>query len=173
MNKTLRFVFYTCILLSLGAFVGCSDDDPVSAGETPEPALAGNIGVYADAAGTDTDVRDTGNPVTLYVVHKVDNGATASSFKVEAPSGWTRLSAAAQFPVAIGDVDTGISLGYGQCMKEAIHLVTLTYQTPGNTPAGAKFKISPHATGSGKIEVVDCSQNLLRDAIGEETPVIP
>jgi hypothetical protein len=170
MNKALRVGCHVLILLMFGVFVGCSDDDTPTTPVIPNPA--GSIGVYADAGGTNPNVTDTGGSVSLFVVHHVEDGATASSFRVEAPAGWTMTLAQNQFPVSIGDPATGMSVGYGTCQSGAIHVMTLTYTSPGNTPAGAMFKVLPHTdVPSQSIEVVDCTQNLLQSAIGVETPV--
>jgi len=133
--------------------------------------MAGSIGVYADAAGTDRNIVDTGSLVTVYVVHKAENGATASQFAVAAPTGWTVVTEQSQFPVSIGNVTDGISIGYGSCQSDVIHVMTITYQSPGNS-AGTTFKVVAHKDDpSGMIQVVDCNQNLLVDGIGEDTPV--
>ena len=70
-----------------------------------------------------------------------------------------------------GDLTDGESVGYGTCVTGTIHVLTVTYDAPGNTPAGAMFKVLPHSDTPDAIQVVDCSQNLLEDGVGEETPV--
>lgn len=168
MIKTLRILGCACIMLTLGLFVGCSDDSSTPT-EPNTPSIAGSLGIYADAGGTDATITDTGGTVTVYVIHTVENGATASQFRVAAPAGWTLQSAAPQFAVSIGDADNGISLGYGSCLTGTIHVMTLTYTTPG-TGTGS-FRVLPHTDLPDAIQVVDCSQNLLSDAKGEATPV--
>ena len=121
---------------------------------------------------TDPNLIDTGSIVQFYVVHKVTPGSVGSEFRIEAPTGWVRLAATPQFPVAIGDVDDGISVGYGSCLTGSIHVITLMYTAPGNTPPGEMFKILSHLDRQGDaINVVDCNSTLLDDTIGEETPV--
>ena len=91
MKRAFRLGIYVCVLLVVGAFWGCSDDDPASVpAPVPDPALAGSMGIYADVAGTDATIVDDGGTVTLYVVHKIGVGGLASAFTVEAPAGWTR-----------------------------------------------------------------------------------
>jgi hypothetical protein len=148
--------------------IGCSDDDPT----TPQQVNpSGSIGVYEDIAGTDSDLTDTGGTVTFYVVHKVAKGAMGSSFRVEAPTGWTRIGAQNQFTVTLGTPEDGLSVGYGSCETGAIHVMTLTYTSPGNSAPGTTFKVLPHLGTPESIEVVDCNQNELRDGIGVESPV--
>jgi hypothetical protein len=155
------------MLLLLGFGTGCSDDDPA----TPQVDPAGSIGVYTDADGTDIDVIDSGGTVTLYVVHKVTPGALGSSFRVEAPAGWVRLTAQPQFAVTLGNPEDGLSVGYGDCLNGAIHVMTLTYDSPGNTVPNSKFKILPHSGIPEGVETVDCNRRELRNAVGVESPV--
>lgn len=175
MNRTFRIGLSLCILLAFGVLIGCSADDPATApAPQPEPNIAGSIGVYADNAGTNRDIVDTGGAVTVYVVHKIENGAIASAFSVEAPAGWTLVSEVSQFPVSIGNIAAGVSIGYGDCLTGVIHLMTMTYDSPGNTMAGSTFKVVPHPDPrmSGEIEVADCEQNKLLDCVGMASPVV-
>lgn len=173
MTKTLRLVGYVAILLTLPVFFGCSDDDsgPTEPPVPPQNNVGGAIGVYADLDGTNRNVIDTGGIVMVHVFHTTTTGATASQFRVEAPAGWQLLASQAQYPVTIGSADTGVAIGYGECISGKNRILTLTYQSPGNT-AGAMFKIGPHSKTPESIQVVDCSANLVEDAIGEDTPVL-
>ena len=172
MENVFRIGSVLCILLVLGMFVGCGDDDPVAV-NTPDVVVneAGSIGIYADADGRISRLADTGDMITFHVVHAVTDGATASAFKIEAPAGWVRISAKTEFPVSIGNIDDGISIGYGQCMSGSIHLMTLTYQSPGNTEPGTTFKVLPHTEWPNNVQVVNCTDKLLEDGIGKESPV--
>ncbi len=170
MNKAFRIIHPVCILPVLSFFLGCGGDNPASVKKTT-PFLGGSIGVYADIDGTRPYVFDTGGAVTFYVVH-VTEDATASAFKIEAPTGWTRLGAEAQFPVAIGNIDDGISIGYGKCVPGAIHVMTLTYESPGNSQPGTMFKVLPHAQWPEYIQVINCDEGQPENASGEETPVM-
>jgi hypothetical protein len=162
------------ILLAIGAFVGCSSDDPVEVIDPPGPPLptnpSGTLGIYADIEGLDASISDTGGMVQVFVVHKVANGATASEFKVEAPAGWTPLSYAPVFPVTItknNDVHQGVSIGYGTCMNEAFHVLSVAYMTPGTGTPG-QFRILNHDYRS-TILVADCNYVELTDGVGETT----
>ena len=171
MNNALRMLQLFCILLLIGFAAGCGNDDPVV--QPPvQPQSAGTIGIYTNPEGTMQTVTDLDGPVTVYVVHAVDNGATGSSFRVEAPAGWTLGAVESQFAVTIGDVEEGISIGYGACCSGAVHLMTLTYDSPGATPAGATFRVLPHTTSPDYIQVVDCDFNVLDNGRGIETPVV-
>lgn len=173
MKRAFRLGFHICILLAFGAFVGCSDEDPAAVpAPEPDPAVAGSMGIYADAAGTNSRIVDDGGTVTVYVVHKIEVGGIASAFTVEAPAGWTRLGAASQYPVNIGDVDAGMSIGYGNCLTGTIHLMTLTYDSPGNSAAGSTFKILPHPEWPDNIRVVDCDAEMLTDCVGRISSVV-
>jgi hypothetical protein len=137
----------------------------------PAPGLAGSIGLYNDPEGTNEFLLDTGGLVTYYLVHKVERGATASEFKVEAPAGWNLVAANWEFPVNLGYVETGISIAYGRCAYGNVLVGTLTYMSPGNTPAGTRFKVLPHNLYND-IQVVDCLEALLTDGQGLESPLV-
>jgi len=166
MNRAFRIAFHACIMLSLVVFVGCSDDDPAAPAPnpTPDPAVGGTVGIYTDAAGTNRDIVDTGGTVTLYIVHKITVGGTASQFKVEEPAGWNLLGAVHEIDLNIGRIDNGIAYAYGDCLSGSIHLTTLTCQSPGNS-AGLTFKVVQQSA-STPIQVIDCNDNRLTDCIG-------
>jgi len=175
MGKILRNMHVVCILIVLSVFLGCSSDNSVTVQDTPDPpappALGGTFGVYSTPDGENPNLYDTGGIVEIYVVHKVPGGATASAFRIEAPTGWTLVGARSQFPTTIGDAHEGISIGYGRCLTGPINLMTLTYQTPGNATPGTEFEVLPHPYWPENIQVVDCDTNKLEDARGLATPV--
>lgn len=165
MTKVLRIGFHICIMLAVGVFAGCSDDDPAAPpAPTPDPNPAGSIGVYADDAGASRDIVDTGGIVTVYVVHKVAVGTTASAFMVDAPDGWTLVGSNEQFPVFIGNAETGIDIAYGECMTGNIHVLTLTYQPPVGGSTGNFQIVAP--TRRASIQVVDCNSTMLVSGVG-------
>jgi hypothetical protein len=173
MNRACRIGYIGCILLIFGFFVGCSDDDTTTVPTTPQqPPLAGSMGVYADAAGTNSNVTDTGGTVTLYVVHKVTEGATACAFRIEAPDGWTLVSTDSPFELTIGEIVGGISIAYGRCLTGTIHVLTLMYQSPGNSTTGSTFKVLPHPEWPEGVVCVSCDSYIRKDGIGLESPVI-
>ena len=175
MNNAFRISSLVCILIVFGLFIGCGDDDPVIVDPPVEPPvetnLGGSIGIYADVEGTNPRLIDTGGIVTYYVVHKIPEGGTASAFKIEAPAGWTRIGVNSEFPVMVGNVDQGVAIGYGRCIRGTCHVMTLTYQSPGTTPAGTVFKVLPHNEFPEFVQVVDCNQTLLEGGRGEESSV--
>jgi hypothetical protein len=159
-------------MLVFGVFVGCSDDDASIAPDPPEPHVAGSIGVYADIEGTDRNLTDTGGTVTLYVVHKVEDGGTASAFTIEAPEGWALISEISPYPLTIGNITAGISIAYGQCLSEAIHIMTLTYRSPGDSQPGSVFEVKPHPHWPDNITVVDCDHAIVDDGVAISSPVV-
>ena len=174
MKRAFRVINLVCILLVLGFVFGCSDDSTPTVPDkpNPEPDLVGSVGVFADADGTDQSVTDTGGLVTVYVVHKLDtDGATASAFTVDAPAGWVLQSAQVEFPLSIGNIDDGIAIAYGSCQTGAVHLMTLTYMSPGNATPGTVFSVLPHPHTPENIEVVDCDDTM-RAGAGMDTPVV-
>ncbi|MFH1755695.1 MAG: hypothetical protein ABIA59_08325 [Candidatus Latescibacterota bacterium] len=175
MKRAFSVTNLVCILLVLGLMIGCSkNSDPVvpTVPVVPDPDLVGAIGVFADEAGTDRNLVDTGGIVTLNVVHKLDTkGATASAFVIDAPAGWVLQGAQVEFPLAIGNIGDGIAIAYGGCHSGNVHLMTLTYLAPGNSPAGSMFRVLPHPHTPETIEVVDCD-DLMQGGAGMDSPVI-
>ena len=171
MNRAFRFAFYACIMLSLAAFIACSDEETTAPPPEPgpEPATGGTIGVYADVNGTDNNIIDTGGLVQVYVIHKTGGGSTASQFKIIAPEGWTEIGAYHQFELHIGTFYRGIAYAYGECLEGTLHLATVTYQSPGNSN-GAFFQVAPEDRW-GLIRVVDCNETVYTDGQGLTSPV--
>lgn len=174
MKRAFRVTSLLCILLVFGLLFGCSkDDDPVVPDRPDVPDnLVGSVGVFADENGTDQSLVDTGGLVTLYVIHKLDtDGATACAFTIDAPNGWILQSARVEFPLSIGNINDGIAIAYGKCETGSVHLMTLTYMSPGNTPAGTVFSVRPHPHTPESIEVVDCD-NTMQAGAGMDSPIV-
>ena len=161
-----------CILLVLGLVAGCGDDNPSTVTPPDETNVGGTIGIYMNVDDTSPTVVDNGDMVEMYVIHKVDQGVTACAFRVEAPAGWTLVAAQSEFPVSVGDIEDGISVAYGQCLTGSIHVMTLTYNAPGNSATDARFRVLPNSQWPEHIQVVDCGQNLVEDGRGLDSPVV-
>lgn len=172
MNSALRMTHCVCILLVLGLVAGCGDDNPSNVTPPVDNNVGGTIGVYMDMSGTSPAVIDNGGTVEMYVVHKVDQGATACAFRIESPAGWTLVAAQSEFPVSVGDIEDGISVAYGQCLTGAIRVMTLTYSAPGNSTTDARFRVLPNSQWPEHVQVVDCNQNLVEDGRGIDSPVV-
>jgi hypothetical protein len=62
-----------------------------------------------------------------------------------------------------------VSVGYGACLGEPIHVLTILYFGQGATQVCCQYPVLPNpATVSGLIEVVDCQNNLIF-GMGETT----
>lgn len=181
MGKFFRNMQVVCILVVLSVFLGCGSDNGVTVQDKPDnpnppdppilPVLGGTFGVYSTPNGESLNLYDTGGMVAVYVVHNVPEGATASTFMIDAPAGWTLVGAKSQFATIIGDVEDGISIAYGSCLTGSINLMALTYQTPGNATLGTEFEVMPHPYWPEHIQVVDCYNNIVDGARGLATPV--
>jgi hypothetical protein len=169
MCNPLRTLQVFCILLLIGVAAGCGSDDPVAPVQPPVLTSAGTIGVYGNPDGSMGKIVDSDGIMTVYVVHNVEDGVTASSFRIQAPAGWTRVGAQAQYPVTIGDVDQGISIAYGSCTSGSIHVMTLTYASLPTPPASATFRVLPGDNTANAIQVTDCDYNVIVGGRGLET----
>ena len=172
MKYAFRMTHCVCILLVLGFVAGCGDDNTSNVTPPDNVNAGGTIGIYMDMSGTSPVVVDNGATVEMYVVHKVDQGATACAFRVEAPTGWTLVSAQSEFPVSVGDIEDGISIAYGQCLTGAVRVMTLIYNAPGNSGTDARFRVLPNSQWPDRVQVVDCNQNLVDDGRGLDSPVV-
>jgi hypothetical protein len=74
--------------------------------------------------------------------------------------GGTWLEDTFAFPVTIGDSQTDVAVGYGNCLTGTIHALTINYAVSGTTTADCAYHVLP-ANGMLDIQVVDCEQNLL------------
>jgi hypothetical protein len=127
----------------------------------------GRIGVFADATGAVEScniVVAAPGLLSLYVVHIGTTGASASQFIAPAPAcmvGATYLSDGAPFAVTIGSSQTGVAIGYGACLSEPIHILTINFFAGGTSETCCIYEVMPDPlVSSGEIETVDCVEEL-------------
>ncbi|UCH82575.1 MAG: hypothetical protein JSW50_08795 [Candidatus Latescibacterota bacterium] len=133
------------------------------------PALGQSswISMFSDIGGTDCNLPDVTPQLTpYYVVHYMytPEGSTASQFWAPQPwcLGAIYLSDTAVFPVTIGNSQEGVSIGYGSCHTNRVHVLTLNFFTQGTSPSCCCYFVYPHpASTTGEVEVVDCNNNLV------------
>lgn len=66
------------------------------------------------------------------------------------------------YPVAIGNSQTGVAIGYGACVPSPIHVLTINYFGGGATQECCYYPVLPDPNiASGQIEVVNCDQYLV------------
>ena len=114
-------------------------------------AQNGVVCIYADPIGLECRLSDAGPGIlSLYVIHEAPEGTTAVEFAAPRPncmSGATWLADASPFPVAFGDSQKGVSIGYGGCLTGRIHALTILYAVSGATSSDCAYAILP---GRGK-----------------------
>ena len=134
-----------------------------------EPGLsdAGVIGVFSDVQATNCNVNDRApGVITLYVVHVLTAGATASQFGAPVPScmtGAVYLGETTPFPVVLGNTQghDGVVIGYGGCRSGTIHLLTLVIMGQGTSQNCCEFPVvAAPSLPSGRIEVPDCNYEM-------------
>jgi hypothetical protein len=119
--------------------------------------LPGSIGIFADNAGTDCNLVDSGSLIVVYVLHVHTDGATASQFRIDiSGTGWTWLGDNWGYTV-IGNSMVGVSYGYGTCMSGPIHLGSVNFLGTNVAPCTHISVAADPMALSGKIEGVDCS----------------
>lgn len=127
------------------------------------PSTGGSIGIYMDTAGTECNLSDaTVGMTTYHVVHLAGFGMTACAYWAPKPSCFTAtyLSDTNIFPVTIGNSQVGVSIGYGSCRPGPIHVQSIVYFTQGTTPQCCLYPVLG-IPSSGKVEAVDCANNLI------------
>jgi hypothetical protein len=128
-------------------------------------AQGGVIVLSSDPSGANCNLTDkTAGICSYYVVHADASGVTAAAFSAPAPSCFsaTWLSDTPEYPVTLGDTQTGVSVGYGSCLASPVHILTINFFSQGMTGECCDYLILPHPDGtSGEIEAVDCAENLL------------
>jgi hypothetical protein len=113
-------------------------------------AMADNIGVYSDETGSSCDLAPgfSNNAATL--IHQYSAGATGSHFKVKFPAGSSFFAFNSPI-VSVGNLNTGVSLSYGECLNTPIVLGTITAILAVGT-----VEVLP-ADGFAHVYVTDCS----------------
>jgi hypothetical protein len=164
-------VILIILVLMLSIFTGCNSNDPVASNNNPpeEPTPLGSLGVFADQYGSSCNLQAPGGQVTYYVVHMGMDGATASEFKVEVPSGMTYSYNSSPFELVIGNDPTvdGVSIAYGACLASPVYVMALHFTSATPMPACTPIRIVAHPVADA-IGAVDCSQNTL-PVIGDVT----
>jgi hypothetical protein len=133
----------------------------VVAGAAMAQPVPGNLGVYADPTASSCDIMDVSGPVIAYIVHTNASGARLSQFALEqdASVDMQLFGESASIGIAIGSVETGISVSYGICVTSfPLEVVELTYFGSGNTTSCGTLKIiADPGIPSGEIEIIDCN----------------
>ncbi|MFQ5510369.1 MAG: hypothetical protein ACE5EO_00840 [Candidatus Krumholzibacteriia bacterium] len=129
---------------------------------------AGVIGTYGDPGAADCNVVDAApGLLSIFVVHTLSPGASASQFRAQTPlcmstTGAVYLSDTAVYAVTVGNSQTGVAIGYGTCVASPNHVLTINYFASGSTPLCCAFVVDADPNvPSGEVEVVDCANNLL------------
>lgn len=120
----------------------------------------GVVMLYSDPGFTTCDATPAPGLFTVYVVHEVTNGAKAVQFKLEENTGGSLLYIAdqPQFPLVIGNSQTGIAVSYGGCFNNQINAVNILYQVLSAPPvcSGMTTVADPNAP-TGEIEATNCN----------------
>lgn len=130
---------------------------------TVVPAHSDEIALYSDTQYSNCKIIDSSpGVVSVYVVHHVSTGATASQFKVQANSGVTLSYVGETSPhtLLIGTSQGGVSIAYDACTYSDVLVLTLNYFATGTSTACSYLQVVPDPSSlRGYIDVVDCSSN--------------
>ena len=119
-------------------------------------AQAGNIGVFADVAGTNCNLSNAMGFAQFNVVHVNSPGTTACQFKLTVYG--TALTFVGQMSAynVIGTAPVGIAVAYGACLVSPIHALTATYMGISAACDRLAVEADPTAVPPG-IYVTDCA----------------
>jgi hypothetical protein len=128
------------------------------------------IGLFTDTGYDECKLNDTGSGVvSIYVVHTATTGSVASQFRVIGDAGVTLsyIDESTQWPLVIGNSQTGVAVTYGgECRFSDILVITINYFAMGSSTTCSTLRVTPDPYApTGTIEVVNCSQSRL-EAIG-------
>lgn len=127
-------------------------------------AQQARVALYSDAEFTDPYLA-SGAPgvVSIYVVVHSTTPVASVQYWAPIPDCWygaVYLGESNQFPVVIGDSQSGVAIAFGTCLTEPIHVQTITVfaELPPPSDSCCTMVALPHPqVASGEIEFVDCS----------------
>lgn len=121
------------------------------------------VAIFSDSLGIDCNLPQTspGFFNAYVVLSSMATGVTGVQFAAPKPSCFAGIYLAdvSPFPVAIGNSQTGISVGFGGCLSGRIHVLTIRYYTDGVTPACCAYPVLPDPI-EGIVGYTNCSFEL-------------
>ena len=126
------------------------------------------VGVFADPEGTDCNLLDQVPDVCTYhvVVDVGTAGATGVQFSAPVPQcalpgGVLWIGDTPVFPVTLGNSQSGAVIGFGDCLFDKIHVLTMNFLCNGLTPPCCEYPVLADPRDTGQVWVVDCDGNLV------------
>jgi hypothetical protein len=136
-------------------------------GATLALAQPGRVALFGDPGGTTCAISSGTGLVSVYVFHIGTQGATGCQYSAPKPDcvngSW--LADTNVFPVTLGNSQIGVSIGYGVCRQEPIHVQTISLFVTVATPPCCIYPVLPDPSADPPgIYMVDCDENLLNPA---------
>ena len=118
----------------------------------------GSLGAYTDSNGGSHFLLDEPGPCTIYIVHSDAIATRGADFRVPQPSCFTAtyLSESTVWPMTTGTAFTGVSVQYGACLNNAIHVLTVNYMCHATTVGCCTSYLQPHPS-LGALQLYPCS----------------
>lgn len=127
----------------------------------PAFSQPGLLGVYADTAGQDNCLIDAVGVLQFHVVHTLTAASTGSRFSAPLPfcaSNVLWLADQSPHAITLGNSQTGVTVGYGACLGQPIHVLTILYLGQGQTNGCFCYPVlADPSSVTGSIEVFDCA----------------
>jgi hypothetical protein len=124
---------------------------------------AQRINLYADPSGIEWVIGSTAGLVPVYVFAEPGplNGLTAAQFRAAIPGCWTatvHLGDVWNFSAVIGNSQTGVSIGFGACYSNMVHLGTINLFSSMVPTGCCHYSVTADPLAlTGLLEFVDCS----------------
>lgn len=120
--------------------------------------ISGAISVSSSSLSYECEMLDAAPQIrTVYVLHTLNAGTTASRFRLVAGAGMTMtwMSETHAFASSLGDTQSGLSVCYGSCTTGDVLIASVTYMAFGTSANCSELRVVPHPDAS-TIEAIQC-----------------
>ena len=121
---------------------------------------SGTIMLYGDAGFTACNLVDPVGLLTIFVVYEFHSGASGVRYAVSenTEGALAYLADVNNFALVTGGSQSGITVSFGGCIQNAIHIQNVLYSVVSSPPVCTMVEVVPDpAAASGQVESVDCS----------------
>jgi hypothetical protein len=127
---------------------------------------AGIVSVFSDPYGTECNIYDVVPGILqVFVVYNYHSGAEAVQFSAPIPDCFGTaiwLQDLPSYPIVDGNSQSGVRVALGGCMPAPAVVMTIEFFIQGLTAPCCRYPVlADPRLPSGKIEALDCAQNIV------------